>query len=200
MEIFERFLKEVDLSQLNNDDTIDFLTIKNIHKMFKLGRRRVIDHVVGKAGNESLGMPLFVECIYRMQHHWSPRVYEVAFLISSHYLVGYLGRQTPILTDLTSELVQYNMQEPEEDQIKITTTNIYMQAKKRNAMGRKGSNDSSIIEDENTEEEDNRNRAITFLMSAAEKRAFEVRKRHEKAFNERFKKIFTAVVATYLAC
>ena len=116
MEIFERFLKEVDLSQLNNDDTIDFLTIKNIHKMFKLGRRRVIDHVVGKAGNESLGMPLFVECIYRMQHHWSPRVYEVAFLISNHYLVGYLGRQTPILTDLTSELVQYNMQEPEEEE------------------------------------------------------------------------------------
>lgn len=67
-------------------------------------------------------------------------------------------------------------------------------------MGRKGSNDSSMVEDENTEEEDNRNRAITFLMSAAEKRAFEVRKRHEKTFNERFKKIFTAVVSTYLAC
>lgn len=115
LEIFERFLKEVDLSQLHNDDTMDFLTVKNIHKIFKLGKRRVIDHVVGKAGNESLGMPMFVECIYRMQHHWSPRVYEVAFLISNQFLVGYLGRQTPILTDLTSELVQYNMQEPEDD-------------------------------------------------------------------------------------
>ena len=37
-------------------------------------------------------------------------------------------------------------------------------------------------------------------MSAAEKRAFAVAKKHEKEFNERFKKIFVTVVSSYLKC
>jgi len=66
LEILQRFLEEVDLADLEADDTIDYLTMKNLAKLFKLGRRRVVDYVVGKVGNETLGMPLLVECIYRM--------------------------------------------------------------------------------------------------------------------------------------
>ena len=37
-------------------------------------------------------------------------------------------------------------------------------------------------------------------MSAAEKRAFDIRKREERIFNKKFKKVFTAIVSFHLAC
>ena len=72
-------------------------------------------------------------------------------------------------------------------------------AKRRNK-SQKASQDSSAHESENTEEEEARIRAATFLMSAAEKRSYELRKKEEKMFNDRFKRIFAMIVANYMAC
>lgn len=55
-----------------------------------------------------------------------------------------------------------------------------------------------MSEDENSEDEAARDRAATFLMSAAAKRAYETKKKQEKAFNEYFKGILGEIVQKHL--
>ena len=47
-------------------------------------------------------------------------------------------------------------------------------------------------------DEEARDRAITFLMSVGEKRAYENKKKEEKEFMERFKSIFATIVEKHL--
>ena len=47
-------------------------------------------------------------------------------------------------------------------------------------------------------DEEARDRAITFLMSVGEKRAYENKKKEEKEFMERFKIIFVSIVEKHL--
>lgn len=57
-------------------------------KLFKLDSSKVQAHVIGKKGQEEVGLPALVEGIYKMEHHWSSRVYEKAVTMTNKYLVG----------------------------------------------------------------------------------------------------------------
>lgn len=202
LEIFQRFLSQSDLMvvESNNgelDDTIDYLTLKNLARMLRMDKRRVLEAILSQTRSEEQGMPGLVECIYRMQHHQSQRVYEKALYLSSKYLVGNLSPGMPDLTDLFSDLCQHEMHEPESEDVKVAASGMSQQAKKR---GQRRSQDESVTVEEDSEEEEARNRAKTFLMSAAEKRAFEAKRRAEKVFNLRFKKVFAELVGVYMAC
>ena len=80
--------------------------------------------------------------------------------------MGNLGVGIPILTDITVDLCQHSMREPEFYTYQQQATIITAQAKRRNNCHKSGE-DSSLMESENTEEEDARTKAATFLMSAA---------------------------------
>jgi len=67
---------------------------------------------------------------------------------------------------------------------------------KGKASKRKAASEESQ-ESEKSNDEEVRDRAITFMMSVGEKRAFENRKKREKEDNERVKLLFVTIVSSY---
>ena len=86
------------------DDTIDYLAIKNVMKIFKLSKRRVTEVVIGKELDLDIGMPDLLRGVYKLQHHWSQRVYERAVLLSQRYLSGLQAKGLHNLTNLHVDL------------------------------------------------------------------------------------------------
>lgn len=153
--------------ETSSDDSLDYQAINNIMKIFKIKKRKVAAYVVGDSANEDVGMPSLVEVVYKLEHHWSSRVYEKAILISTRYLRGKHGAKLHNLTNIYTELCQEKLHEPDPlvvDQTVIDLNNLAkMKAKKR-----RGESSSS----EEISDEDAKERAITFLMSIGEKRQY----------------------------
>ena len=70
--------------------------------------------------------------------------------------------------------------------------------KKAVAARRRASEESQKSGDgRSSDDEEARDRAITFLMSVGEKRAYETKKKREKEYNEKFKVLFIHVVKSH---
>lgn len=79
-------LSQRPLTDTNSDDSIEYQAIKNVKALFRFDRRRMKAFVLGHASDTTVGFVPLVEQVYRMQHHWSQRVYEKSLLISQRYL------------------------------------------------------------------------------------------------------------------
>lgn len=75
---------------------------------------------------------------------------------------------------------------------------LAVKKKAKNAK-KKGQFEDSESDDKDVDEEA-RDRAVTFMMSVGEKRAYEVKKKMEKEYNLRFKTLFVSVVSSLLVC
>lgn len=64
-------MRDQPLSVKGSSDELDYSVIKNVTKIFKLNRRKVIARVVGKSSCDDVGMPSLLEGIYKLEHHWS---------------------------------------------------------------------------------------------------------------------------------
>ena len=81
-------MRDQPLSVKGSNDELDYSVIKNVANIFKLNGRIVTARVVGKSSCDDVGMPGLLEGIYKLQHHWSQRVYEKAIILSRKYLSG----------------------------------------------------------------------------------------------------------------
>ena len=87
---------------------------------------------------------------------------------------------------------------PTQQVVEVKMNDLKQKAKRKSTRRQASDQDESDRSSENSEEERNRDRAATFLMSIAEKRAYELKKRLEKEFNERFKVLFIEIVRQHL--
>lgn len=105
VDIFKKFLLDSELTESEGSgDTHEYLSLKNLTRLLRMDKKKklVLKAIVGRDGRQ--GMPDLIESIYRMQHHHSTRVYEKALLLANKYLVGHLGRNLPVLTDIYDDL------------------------------------------------------------------------------------------------
>ena len=87
-------------------------------------KRVALTEILGGDDGEG-GMTEVIESIYMMQHHPSTRVYEKALYIASKYFVG------QNMTEITSDMCQYLMEEPEPDVVTQTAATFSQRAKRR---------------------------------------------------------------------
>ena len=117
-------------------------------------------------------------------------------MISKRYLSGYKGNKLHNLTDIYSDLCQDTLFEPDQEVVDRHVADLNQKAKTKRSTRRRQPDAESSAEEVSDEEA--RDRAITFLMSVGEKRAYETKKRQEKEFMERFKVIFVTIVEKHL--
>ena len=88
--------------------------------------------------------------------------------------------------------------QPDSNDVAQQAEEYCLQGKKKVAAAkRRASEESQLSGKEHSSDEDARDREITFLMSVGEKRAYEIKKKREKEYNEKFKEIFVKVVACH---
>ena len=149
------------------DDSLDYQTINCIMKLFKLDKNKAKNHVIGPKSEEDIGMQALVESIYKLEHHWSQRVYEKAILLTKRYLADKQGEDLHHLTNIYSELCQETLFEPDHKIVERQVAELNSKAKSRGVSTRRRPDDESDSETENSAEEEARDRAKTFLMTLA---------------------------------
>ena len=71
LEVLTQIINTRPYSVIGSDDSLEYQAISAMMTIIKLNKKVVITYIIGSRENNDIGMPAFVQAVYKLEHHWS---------------------------------------------------------------------------------------------------------------------------------